>query len=82
MSSIKDRAEKVFQNVFDLPELTIHSEMVASDVDAWDSLSHIHLIVALEKEFSIKFNVSEVVSFQNVGDLLKIIDNKTKTENK
>jgi acyl carrier protein len=50
--------------------------MTASDVEAWDSLSHIDLIVALEREFKIKFTTAEISRLQNVGELEALVAEK------
>jgi acyl carrier protein len=50
--------------------------MTANDVEGWDSLSHVNLIVAIETKFGIRFNQKELLSFKNIGDLLNCIDKK------
>ncbi len=67
---------KVFRTVFDDPTLTIAPETTANEVDGWDSLSHVNLILAVENQFDIEFKQKEVVSFRNVGDLLACIERK------
>ena len=71
-----EKVNSIFRMVFDNEEINIRAEMTADDVDGWDSLSHVNLILALEKGFNIRFSQREVLSFKNVGDLLKCIDNK------
>jgi|MEHZ01.4.fsa_nt_MEHZ011091739.1_3 acyl carrier protein len=66
----KQKAEEIFQEVFDQPELKIFDEMVAQDVPDWDSLNHITLVVSLEEEFNLKFTTKEVMSWKNVGEML------------
>jgi acyl carrier protein len=66
----------VFQDVFDDDTLTPHAEMVADDVEEWDSLSHIRLILALEQAFDVRFTASEVGAMDNVGDLVRLIQAK------
>ena len=66
----KLKAEEIFQEVFDQPELKIFDEMVAQDVPDWDSLNHITLVVSLEEEFNLKFTTKEVMSWKNVGEML------------
>jgi acyl carrier protein len=66
----------VFRRVFDVPDLTLTRNMTASDLEDWDSLTHINLIVAAEKEFKIKFTTSEVAKLSNVGDLIDTIAKK------
>jgi acyl carrier protein len=71
-----EKLNGIFRLVFDNDEITIRPDMTANDVDGWDSLSHVNLILAVEKEFDIKFTVKEIMSFKNVGDLLGSIDSK------
>lgn len=75
-SPITERANEIFREVFDNPDLSISEEMKAEDVEGWDSLAHIQLIVALEKEFKIKFKASEAMGLQNIGELLRLIRSK------
>jgi len=74
---IIDELTKVFREVFDDDTLVLNDEMTADDLDAWDSLSHINLIIAVEIAFEIEFKHSEVQSFANVGELLCRIQEKT-----
>lgn len=67
--AIQQRLTAIFQSVFDEPDLRLTRAMTAHDVPAWDSLSHITLIVAVEREFRIRFTTAEVASLMNVGDL-------------
>jgi acyl carrier protein len=75
-TDIQARVNGVFQAVFDAPGLTVDSETTANDVDGWDSLTHIDLIVAVEKEFKIRFRTAEVNGMKNVGDLVRLIEQK------
>lgn len=63
----------VFKDIFDDESLVINDNTVSSDIEGWDSLEHINLIVSIEKEFGIKFNMSEVTSMHNVGEMVDII---------
>ncbi len=65
--------EAIFRDIFRDENLTIHAETSAKDIDGWDSLAHISLIVAIEKKFSIKFKLAELQDIGNVGDMLKLI---------
>jgi acyl carrier protein len=75
--NVKQRLKTIFQDIFDDPSLEITDDMTAADVEAWDSLSHIDLIVAVEKEFRIKLTTGEVRGLGNVGDFLSLIARKT-----
>ena len=63
-------------NVFDVGDLAISDATTAEDVEEWDSLHHIRLIVAIERAFKIRFSNPEVESLNNVGDLVRLIDRK------
>ncbi len=72
------RLNAIFCEVFDDEDIQITPVMTANDVDGWDSLSHINLIVAIESEFNIRFSQKELLTFKNIGDLLYGIDSKLK----
>lgn len=73
---IADRLTQTFRYVFDNPNLQLTSATTANDVEGWDSVMHINLIVATEKEFGVRFTTSEVMSLTNVGDLASLIARK------
>jgi acyl carrier protein len=66
----------VFQQVFDDPTLQLSRVMTADDVVGWDSLSHVNLIVAIEREFKIRFTTREIAGLKNVGELMDLIAGK------
>ncbi len=68
---------QIFRQVFDDDDIQIAPEMTANDIDGWDSLSHVNLIVAIESQFNIHFSQKELLTFKNVGDLLNSIRSKT-----
>ena len=63
----------VFQDVFDDESIEVHDETTSDDIEDWDSLEHINLIAAVEQEFGVKFNMGQVVSMKNVGEMMDII---------
>ena len=67
---------EVFQQVFEDDELAITRETTAADIESWDSLMHVSLILAVEKKFRIRFSSSEVSSLMNVGMLVDLINAK------
>ena len=73
-----ETVQTIMRAVFDLPELQVTPALTAQDVEEWDSISHISLVVALEKEFSIRFALGELQSLQNVGEMLALIEKKCK----
>jgi acyl carrier protein len=75
-ADIRDRLTGVFRDVFDDPSIAIFDDMTAADVDGWDSLTHVTLIVAAEKAFDVKFSTRDIQSLQNVGGFLALIRKK------
>lgn len=67
---------KVFREEFDNESIVLTEETTADDVEEWDSLEHINLIVAVEEEFGIKFTMSEVTGMKNVGKMVDIIEER------
>jgi acyl carrier protein len=63
----------IFEDVFDEDSIEVTPELSAKDVDGWDSLTHIRLILTVEKRFKIKFSTSEIGNLENVGDLVSLI---------
>ncbi len=73
---IMEKLTEIFRMVFDDDEIELSTETTAGDVDGWDSLSHLNLILAIETEFAIRFADRELLTYKNVGDLLKGIEAK------
>jgi acyl carrier protein len=67
---------EVFQDVFDDESITVNDATTANDIEDWDSLEHINLVVAVEQKFGIKFNMGEVNSFKDVGAMVDTIMEK------
>lgn len=67
---------EVFQDVFDDDTLKPHDAMTAADVDDWDSLSHIRLVVSVEEKLGVRFTTIEINDLKNVGDFVSLIDRK------
>ena len=70
---IFDTLTEIFQDIFDDDELALTEALSAADVEEWDSLSHIRLIVAIESELSLKFSVAELARLENVGQMVDLI---------
>lgn len=75
-TQLRSRLTGIFQDLFGDLALEINDAMTANDVEAWDSLTHINLIVAVEKEFKIRFTTGEVNHLRNVGELVALIRRK------
>lgn len=71
-----EKIQEIMADTFDLDDLEITRETTAADVEEWDSLSHIRLIVALERQFRVKFTNAEIESLANVGELIDTIETK------
>jgi acyl carrier protein len=76
-SQIYARMTGIFEDVFNDSSIEITPTLSAKDVDGWDSLTHIRLILTIEKAFKIKFSTSEIGKFENVGDLVTLIKART-----
>ena len=68
--------QDIFRDVLDNDDIVLSGETVADDIDEWDSLSHIQLIVAIEKHFHIKFSSKELMAWKTVGDMIECISTK------
>jgi acyl carrier protein len=73
---IYQRLTEIFQDVFDDDSIEVTPKLSADDVDGWDSLTHIRLILTIEKAFKIKFSTSEIVKLENVGEMVALIQGK------
>lgn len=70
---IVTRLTEIFKDVFDDDALVIKSNMTARDVANWDSLSHVRMILTVEKQFGIRFSSAAVGSISNAGELIEMI---------
>jgi acyl carrier protein len=76
-SDIIQDLQIIFSDVLDLPDLRLSAESNASNVEGWDSLAHINLVVAIEKRYKIKFALAELRNLNNVGEMADLIVKKT-----
>jgi len=80
MTDTREKLQRVFQDVFDDEEIQLRDDMNADDVEDWDSLQHINLIVAVEKALGIRFATAEIGRLkepgQDVGTFLSLIEEK------
>ena len=76
---IFERLDRVFQDVFDDDTIHVTPKTTADDIEDWDSLEHITLISAVEREFRMKFKMGEISSMKNVGEMASIIAARAKS---
>ena len=70
---IIEQLTPIFRDVLDNDDLVVTPATSAADVDGWDSLAHIRLVVSIEKALGMRFTAEEVASLQNVGDLAALV---------
>lgn len=75
MSKIKEKILEIIQDQFK-PDIQINTEMQPSDVEGWNSLGHLQLIVRLEQELNLSFELVELIEMQSVGDIVRIVEQK------
>jgi acyl carrier protein len=76
VNEIIKQVNDIFIDVLDSEDIAISYETTANDVEDWDSLTHIQLVVAIEKHFKIKFTSEEIQNFKNVGEMCEAIKAK------
>ncbi|MBI1814302.1 MAG: acyl carrier protein [Deltaproteobacteria bacterium] len=75
-ADIRAQLANIFREVFDDESIAIFDAMTAKDIEEWDSLNHINLIVAVEGSFKVKFTTKEVTNLANVGEFVALIASK------
>jgi acyl carrier protein len=78
-TQIYARLSEVFESVFDDDSIQLTPALTAKDVDGWDSLTHIRLLLTVERTFKVKFSTSEIGKLENVGGLVTLIQEKLQT---
>jgi acyl carrier protein len=73
---IHKQLTEVFRAVFDDPQINIQDQTTAADIPDWDSLTHINLIVAAEKKFSVRFTTKDIQGLANVGEFIDLVARK------
>lgn len=71
--AVFETLNEVFRDVFDDENISVTDNTTSNDIEDWDSLEHINLLAAVEQEFGVKFNMGQVVSMKNVGEMADII---------
>ena len=76
-SNIYTRLTEILADFFDDDSITATPALSAKDVDGWDSLAHIRLMLTVERAFKVKFSTSEIGKMETVGDLVTLIKART-----
>jgi acyl carrier protein len=75
---ILKQVNDIFIDILDEEEIKLSTSTTANDVEGWDSLTHIQLVVAIEKHFKIRFTSKDIQSWKDVGEMVTSIDSKLK----
>jgi acyl carrier protein len=73
---ILDQVSNVFADTLDEGTITLTETTTADDVEGWDSLTHVQLVVAVEKKFKVRFSAKEIQSWKNIGEMIDSISSK------
>ena len=73
LEEIYEGLNEVFQDIFDDDSICVSDATTAEDIEDWDSLEHIRLIASVEQRFGLRFNMGEVSTMKNVGEMVAII---------
>ena len=77
-TSVLDKLTTVLRDVFDNDEVVATPDLTAQKVEGWDSLGNIRLFIEIERVFSIRFSAMETTSLKNVGELVAVIEKKSR----
>ena len=75
-TQVYEKLADLFCQVFDEDSIVLTPQLSAKDVEGWDSLTHLRLILTIEKAFKIRFSTADIANLKNVGDLAALIENK------
>ncbi|MCP4564776.1 MAG: acyl carrier protein [Bosea sp.] len=78
--SVMQELQDVFRKAFADDTIVLNEAMTAEDIEDWDSLSHVGLVLAAEKHFGIRFNTTEISMLENVGQFAQLIRDRTGRE--
>ena len=73
---IKDELQELFRDILDIDNLILEDSTSADDIEEWDSLAHVNLVVAIEREFNIRFALGELQDLKNIADMTHLINKK------
>jgi len=73
---MNDRLEKIIRIALEIRDGSLNPNWTSDDIEAWDSVGHLNLILELEKEFGVKFEIEEMFDLEKLGDIEKILKKK------
>ena len=73
---MESKVKSILVDVFDIKETDITDEMNLRDVESWDSLKHMNLVISLEQQFNIEFSTEEIIEMKNLSDIYNILKRK------
>ncbi|SFC35389.1 acyl carrier protein [Algibacter lectus] len=76
MNEYLNDLSNLFREVLENDDITLNPETTANDIEEWDSINHIYLVVEIEKTYQIKFKSSQILEWKNVGDIVSAIIEK------
>ena len=76
MSDTYERLNEIFRDIFDDDDITLTAETTPEDIEGWDSLANINIIISIEEEFGIKFAIEDIQHSKCVGDMVKVIEER------
>ena len=76
MEATLDRLNEIFKQTFQDDDILVDGDTTAADIDGWDSLMHVSLMLNVESDFDVRFSSTEVAVLQSVGELLDLIREK------
>ena len=77
--STLDKLQEIFRDFFDDESLILKRDTSQDDIDGWDSLAQVNIIVACESDFSVKFELNDIINLKTVGDIIDTIERKLKS---
>jgi acyl carrier protein len=75
-SEILKQLTDIFKDVLDNNDIALNETTTANDVEEWDSLTHVQLVVAIEKHFKLRFSSGEIRNWKNVGEMCQAIESR------
>lgn len=73
---VLEKIQEIFRDILDNDNIILTESTCADDIEEWDSLSHIQLIVAIEKDFKVKFTSTDIFNWVNVGEMINTIEER------